>query len=330
MRRVAFFVGVLFVLLFASILLTVVVATSTLRDTSGSTRLVVALVALALFGLVIWLLARSVKRMLGPIGDVLDAADRVAEGDYSVRVAARGPGEVRRLGRTFNEMTARIEASDDQRRRLLADVTHELRTPLSVIQGNLEGIADGIYAADAERVGTVLEETRLMARLLDDLQTLSTAEAGALRLAREATDLGGLAADVVSAFIPRARAAGVQLSSHADGATEADADPFRLRQVLENLVANALRVTPTGGEVTVAVARTDDGAEITVRDTGPGIPEAELDAVFDRYTRSADSGGSGLGLAIARSLVEAHGGTISAELGQTGGTTVLVRIPVDV
>ena len=95
-------------------------------------------------------------------------------------------------------------------------------------------------------------------------------------------------------------------------------------------MANALRVTPTGGEVTVAVARTDDGAEIAVRDTGPGIPEAELDAVFDRYTRSADSGGSGLGLAIARSLVEAHDGTISAELGQIGGTTILVRIPVDV
>jgi two-component system sensor histidine kinase BaeS len=329
MRRVALLVAVLFLLLFTSTVLTVVVATSALGDASGDARLLVGAAAFTLFFTAIWLVGRSVRRMFGPIGEVLEAADRVADGDYSVRVTSRGPGEVRRLGRTFNEMTARIEASDQQRRRLLADVTHELRTPLAVIQGNLEGIADGVYAADEERVGAVLEETRLMARLLDDLQTLSTAEAGALQLTREAIDLRELAVDVTSAFAPQAAAAGIRLASSPADVTETTADPFRLRQVLENLVANALRVTPPGGDVTIAVARTDREAEIAVTDTGPGIPEEELATVFDRYTRSADSGGSGLGLAIARSLVEAHGGTITAARAPGAGTTMRVRLPLE-
>jgi signal transduction histidine kinase len=226
-------------------------------------------------------------------------------------------------------MTARIEASDQQRRRLLADVTHELRTPLAVIQGNLEGIADGVYAADEERVGALLEETRLMARLLDDLQTLSTAEAGALQLAREPTDLRELAFDVTSAFAPQAAAAGVGLASSPADVTVTTADPFRLRQVLENLVANALRHTPAGGAVAIDVACADDDVEIAVTDTGTGIPPEQLPTVFDRYARSTDSGGTGLGLAIARSLVEAHGGTIRAEATVGGGTTIRVRLPRD-
>lgn len=329
MRRVALLVAVLFLLLFTSTVLTVVVATSALGDASGDVRLLVGAAAFTLFFTAIWLVGRSVRRMFGPIGEVLEAADRVADGDYTVRVTARGPGEVRRLGRTFNEMTSRIEASDRQRRRLLADVTHELRTPLAVIQGNLEGIADGVYAADEERVGAVLEETRLMARLLDDLQTLSTAEAGALQLIQETIDLRELAADVTSAFAPQAAAAGIRLASSPADETVTTADPFRLRQVLENLLVNALRVTPPGGEVTIAVARAEHHAEIAVTDTGPGIPEEELATVFDRYTRSADSGGSGLGLAIARSLVEAHRGTIAAVRAPGGGTTMRVLLPLE-
>ena len=155
------------------------------------------------------LVGRSVRRMFGPIGEVMEAADRVAGGDYSTRVSARGPGEVRRLGHAFNEMTTRLQASDDQRRRLLADVTHELRTPLAVVQGNLEAMVDGVHALDEEHLLTVLEETRVMARLLDDLQTLSTADAGALRLDLEPTDLAAVADEVVSAFAPTAALAGV-------------------------------------------------------------------------------------------------------------------------
>ena len=234
---------------------------------------------------------------------------------------------MRRLGRSFNEMTARLQASDDQRRRLLADVTHELRTPLSVIQGNLEGISDGVYAADEQHLAPVLEETRVMARLLDDLQMLSTADAGALRLDREPTDLGALAGEVVAAFQPRAAEAGVVLSSAPSSLADIDVDALRIRQVLENLVANALRHTPAGGTVTIRLSREEGGISVAVSDTGTGIPADELDSIFDRYTRSADSGGSGLGLAIAKSLVEAHGGSIRADSATGHGTTIRLLLP---
>ena len=167
-----------------------------------------------------------------------------------------------------------------------------------------------------------------MARLLDDLQTLSTAEAGSLRLEREPTDLATLAADVVAAFAPRAAAAGVALATEADGVPVVEVDGVRIRQVLENLVTNALRHTPAGGRVTIRLAAVDGAVEIAVADTGAGIPAEQLQTVFDRYARSADSGGSGLGLAIARSLVEAHRGTIEAESPPGGGATIRLRLPV--
>src|SRR5216117_3175627 len=154
---------------------------------------------------------RAVRGMAAPIGEVMEAADRVAAGDYGTRVQARGPNEVRRLAQSFNQMTERLEAHEAQRRRLLADVAHELRTPLSVIRGNVEGMLDGLYPADQAHLGPVLEETAVMARLLDDLQTLSTAEAGALRLHRERVEPASLAEDAVAAFQARAGTAGVRL-----------------------------------------------------------------------------------------------------------------------
>ena len=327
MRRIALLVGFLFLLLFAATMLTVALATAALGHATGWVSFAAALAGLLLFILGLWFVGRSVRRMFGPIGDVMEAADRVADGDYSVRVRERGPGEVRRLGRTFNEMTARLQASDDQRRRLLADVTHELRTPLSIVRGSLEGIADGVYEADDERVGAVLEQTRLMGRLLDDLQTLSTAEAGALSLTLEPTDLEIVVEEVASAFAPRAGAGEVELTTSCDSSPQLTVDPARIRQVLENLVANAVRHTPAGGTVSINLSQRADEVELAVSDTGPGIAAEELHSIFDRYARSADSGGSGLGLAIARSLVEAHGGSIEAESPPGGGATIRVYLP---
>jgi two-component system sensor histidine kinase BaeS len=166
-----------------------------------------------------------------------------------------------------------------------------------------------------------------MGRLLDDLQTLSTAEAGALNLTLEPTDLEAVVEEVASAFASRAAAGGVELATSRDGSPEATVDPARIRQVLENLVANAVRHTPAGGTVSIGLLRRDDEVELNVSDTGPGIAADELDSIFDRYARSADSGGSGLGLAIARSLVEAHGGSIEAESPLGGGATIRVRLP---
>ncbi len=327
LRRVAVLLGLLFSLLFAASLLAVAVFTAALGDASGGARVGAALVGVLLFVAGVLLVGRSVRRMFGPIGVVMEAADRVAGGDYSTRVSARGPGEVRRLGHAFNEMTARLQSSDDQRRRLLADVTHELRTPLAVVQGSLEAMVDGVHARDEEHVSTVLDETRVMARLLFDLQTLSTADAGALRLELEPTDLAAVGEEVVSAFAPAASLAGVTLTSVADDLPEADVDPLRIRQVLDNLVANAVRHTPAGGEVTIRLTRQEGAIEVAVEDSGRGIPADQLDSVFDRYARSADSGGSGLGLAIAKSIVEAHGGAIEAANSDGRGAVIRVRLP---
>jgi signal transduction histidine kinase len=274
---------------------------------------------------------RAVRRVAAPIGDVMEAADRVAAGDYAARVQARGPDEVRRLAQSFNQMTERLEANEAQRRHLLADVAHELRTPLSVIRGNVEGMLDGLYPLDQAHLGPVLEETAVMARLLDDLQILSTAEAGALRLHRERVEPASLAEDAAAAFQARAGTAGVRLDWRAaPGLPELDVDPVRIGEVLANLLSNAVRHTPAGGSVRVVVEPSPGGVAFTVADTGGGIAPEDLPHVFNRFVKSRDSGGAGLGLAIAKSLVEVHGGTITAESRPGGGTTMRFVLPARV
>ena len=266
--------------------------------------------------------ARGARRTARPIDEVMGAAERVASGDYSARVQPGGPREVRSLARSFNAMAERLEANERIRRQLFADVAHELRTPLTIISANIEGILDGVYAADAGHLEPALEETRVMSRLLEDLSMLAMAESGALRLRLEPTDARDLADDAVAAHAPEAAAAGVTLTV-APGAPvgDVDVDPVRIREVLSNLIANAVRHTPRGGSVTVGVEAAGastgtsgppDAVRFTVSDTGTGIPADRLDSVFDRFAKSPESRGSGLGLAIAKSLVEAHGGTIGA------------------
>lgn len=290
-----------------------------------------AVFGLGLFGAGVLLLA--LRRTAAPVGDVMEAAERVAAGDYAVRVAERGPGEVRALARSFNAMTERLQANDEQRRRLLADVTHELRTPLTVVQGNLEAMLDGVHPRDDGHLTPILEETRVLSRLIDDLRTLSLAESGVLKLQREPTDLGVLLTEAVTAFRAQAQAGGVSLHTDlADDLPLLDVDPTRLREVLSNLIANALRYTPAGGTVLVE-ARPDSlikpvrSVEMIVSDTGSGITPEALPHIFDRFYKSEDSRGSGLGLAIARSLVLAHGGAISAESERGKGTTIRFTLP---
>jgi signal transduction histidine kinase len=229
-------------------------------------------------------------------------------------------------------MTERLGSNEQRRRDLLADIAHELRTPLSVIQGHTEGMLDGLYPADPAHLEPLLEETKVMARLLDDLQTLSTAEAGALRLHRELIQPGQLVEDAVAAFRTRAATAGVDLKARAeDGLPLIEVDSVRMAEVLSNLVSNALRHTPSGGSVLIAADRDGDGRGVafTVRDTGVGIPAETLPHVFDRFVKGADSRGAGLGLAIARTLVEAHGGRITAESAPGHGTTMRFVVPVE-
>jgi signal transduction histidine kinase len=288
-----------------------------------------AILGLVMLAIGVAVVVRTVRRMAEPVGEVMDAAERVAAGDYQARVRERGPREMRRLARSFNEMAARLGASERERRDLLADVAHELRTPLSVIQGDLEAMIDRVYPADPDHLEPVLEEARVMARLLEDLRTLSTAEAGALRLHLEAVTAERLVEEAAAAFRGRAGAAEVRLETRiADGVPALEVDPVRIGQVLGNLLSNAMEYTPPGGRIVVAAERdSGDRVAFEVRDSGPGIPPAQLPRVFDRFQKSPRSRGAGLGLAIARSLVEAHGGTIKVDSPPGGGTTIRFDLP---
>ena len=221
----------------------------------------VAGIALMVLGLLfVMFTASAMRRLTAPVDDFMEAVGRVADGNFETRVEERGAREMRRLARAFNTMAARLKASEAQRRGLLADVTHELRTPLTVIQGGLEGVLDGVYAADEAHLRPILDETRVLARLIDDLRTLAEAESGTLALHREPTDLGVLCGETVAAYRPQAQAAGVTLSLDAsDEMPVVNVDPVRIREVVSNLIANALRYTGEGGRVSVSVRMGTEG-----------------------------------------------------------------------
>jgi two-component system sensor histidine kinase BaeS len=273
--------------------------------------------------------ARGVAR---PLSELVDAAGRVEAGDLSVRVVEpdTGRGELRGLSRAFNSMTARLETEDSARRRLLADVSHELRTPLAVIQGNLEALVDGVYPADEAHLRPILDETRILERLVDDLRTLSLADSGALPLHRELTAPAVLLEDVAAAHRASATAAGIDLRVDVAGDLPGvDLDPVRMKQVVSNLVENAVRAMPEGGSISISAHADASRLVIEVTDTGPGIAPELRSSVFDRFTKSAGSRGSGLGLAIARAIVTAHGGSIEASPGPHGeGTTLRIALPM--
>lgn len=291
--------------------------------------------ALALPLLAIALSVRAFRSIAAPLAAVMSAADAVAAGDWSVRVPERGPRDFRQLALSFNRMTEELARADQRRRNLTADVAHELRTPLHIIQGNLEGVLDGVYEPTEAHISATLDETRMLARLVEDLRTLSLAEAGALPMHWEQVDIGELLADLHTTFSGQAEAAGILLQvtpapeeASAPASLTIEADLGRLNQVLSNLLANALRHTPAGGVITLSAAPLGDGVRLVVSDTGEGIPAEDLPFVFDRFwrgdpsrsrtgglrrERAAERAGSGLGLAIARQLVQAHGGRIWVE-----------------
>ncbi len=269
------------------------------------------------------------RRVGMPFGAVMEAAERVAAGDYSVRVDEHGPPPVRAMARAFNTMTGRLQDHDRQRRDMMADIAHELRTPLTIMQGKLEGLLDGVYPRDDSHLTEVLEETHILSRLIEDLRTVALTESGALNLQKESTDVVGLGRDVVRAFAGEAAERQVALTVDAPAdVAPIPIDPLRIREVLANLVSNAVRHTPAGGSVDVRVTATPNGdVSVAVHDNGVGMTREDLARAFDRFHKGPESRGSGLGLTIAKSLVEAHGGTIRASSERGAGTTLTFTLP---
>lgn len=270
-------------------------------------------------------------RITTPVRRLTRAAEQLAEGDLSSRVDEGTGDEIGQLASTFNQMAASLDRADELRRHMMADVAHELRTPLSIIRGQVEAIQDGIYPPDAAHLAPIHDEVLLLNRLVEDLRTLALAEAGQLELHQTEVDLGGLVQRLMDRFRPLATDQSVALSAEGPSELAATLDADRVEQVLTNLLANALRHTPAGGQVRIHI---NPGEEVLVgvSDSGPGIPAEDLPHVFDRFwrgdsARTRDRAGAGLGLAIARQLVEAHGGRIWAESEPGAGATFTIALP---
>jgi two-component system sensor histidine kinase BaeS len=273
----------------------------------------------------------AMRRVGMPLRGVMEAADQVAEGNYSMRVEERGPPPLRALARSFNTMAERLGSHDRVRRNMMADIAHELRTPLAVIQGKLEGLLDGVYGRDDAQLTELLAEVHVLGRLVEDLRTLALTESGALKLEKEPTDLRELANDVIRALRGQAAAGNTQLRVESPlDLPLVTIDAVRIREVLVNLVTNAVEHTPSGGTIVISLADAgNEGISVEVSDSGTGMKPEETDRVFERFHKGMGSRGLGLGLAIARNLVIAHGGDIhvTSEPGQ--GTKVRFTIPRD-
>lgn len=275
-------------------------------------------------------------RLVRPLHALTGAAQRMRDGEQPESVPVSGDDEVGRLAAAFNDMSAHRARLEEQRKAMVSDVAHELRTPLSNIRGWLEAAQDGLADPDPAFVSSLLEEAVLLQHIIDDLQDLAAADAGVLRLHPESVEIRELLNQVAAAHQARAENAGVTLAVTATAPGPAlRADPVRLRQAVGNLVSNAVRHTPEGGRVTLRAYAAEEGdgtVLVEVTDTGSGIPPEDLPHVFDRFwraekSRSRRTGGSGLGLSIVRKLVEAHGGTVDATSVEGEGSTFVLRLP---
>ncbi|MGV9311090.1 sensor histidine kinase [Streptomyces sp. NPDC003691] len=277
------------------------------------------------------LLSRTVLR---PVRALTEATRSLGEGDLGRRVPVTGRDEIAELARDFNRMAASLQRSEERQRRMTGDIAHELRTPLSNLRGYLEALQDGYVEATPELLDSLHEEVMLQQRIVDDLQQLALAEAGALTYHRFDTDLGELLETCRTAHLARAEPAGVALAletAAGNAPVLVHADPDRLRQAVGNLVANAIRATPPGGCVTLSLTTNGPAALLRVRDTGTGIPAEDLPHLFDRFWRADAArgrltGGSGLGLSIVRQIVHDHGGTVQVESTVGTGTTFTVAL----
>lgn len=270
-----------------------------------------------------------------PITELVKAADKIGEGDLDVRVSPRGAQEMIDLAETFNKMAADLRHAETLRNNLMADVAHELRTPLTILEGNLRAALDKVYALDEPEIANLYGQTRHLTRLVNDLRELALAESRQLHLEKLPADLDALLADCVQALEILAAEKNIRLALHAASLPKISADATRVRQAVFNLLSNALRHTPSGGEIDVVGEVKDKEVVITVKDSGEGLTPEQLAAVFDRFyradkSRSRETGGTGLGLAIVKAIVEAHGGRVAAFSGGIGkGSQFFIYLPIN-
>jgi signal transduction histidine kinase len=273
-------------------------------------------------------------RIVRPVEQLTEAAQRMEKGDLSVRVAVESDDEIGRLAHAFNAMAGGLERQEQLRRNMVGDVAHELRTPLTNLRGYLEAARDGLLVPDAAYVDNLYEETMLLNRLVADLQDLALAEAGQLALTRRPSALAGIVEQAAAALRPQADekdlTLGVDLPADLP---QVDVDPERIGQVLRNLLSNAVAHTPRGGRITISAVAGEDMVSVSVSDTGEGIPAEHLPYVFDRLyradkSRARETGGAGLGLAIVKQLIAAHGGTVTAASEPGRGSTFTFTLPV--
>jgi two-component system sensor histidine kinase BaeS len=321
-RRRLLFGGVLF-LLFATVVGVVggLIVAAVSRPGPWLVVLLVPLVSIPIIG------RRTIGRTLRPVGDLIDATVRMGDGESGVRVDDRARGPLRSVLVSFNRMAQRLDDEDERRRRFLSDIGHELKTPLAVLRGEIEALVDGVRPADQVHLESLLDDVDTVERLVEDLRTLTLMDAGRLELHLEEVDVGRLVGDALHSAASLADEQGVTTHLRAEEGIIAEVDPMRIRQIVWNLVGNALKAMPDGGTLDATARRTDNGIEIVIADTGHGIDARELESIFDRFVKSSDSVGSGLGLSIVRDLVEAHGGTIEAGNRPNGGATFTVDLP---
>jgi two-component system sensor histidine kinase BaeS len=304
-------------------------------------RLLVAVAGAAVAASLLGLLAAG--RLVRPLTRLEEAAGAVAQGDLGKRSGlAERSDEFGQLGRTFDSMAGQLQLADETRRRFLQDAAHELKTPLAVIDATSSAILDGVYTPERRHIETIRDQSRVLARIVDDLRTISLAEGGNLPLRPRPQDVRAVLDSVAAGFEARAAAGQVKLSVQAPDGLIVEADPDRLRQMLGALVDNALRHTPAGGTVrmvaSAATAAVKTGppkpvVRLAIEDTGPGIPEDALPRIFERFfqadpSRSRGIGTSGLGLSIVRALAEAHGARVGAENRAEGGARLWVELAV--
>lgn len=312
-----------------------IITSFTLAERFGLARAVLVPVGIISFILVLFLVIVAtllMRRYVNPLADVIYAARDVADGKLDTRLPTEGPQDLRSLSESFNAMASSLERNDRERRDMLADVAHELRTPLSVIRGRLEGIVDGIYPENGPQVSMALDQTYVLERLVEDLRLLTLAESRQLPFNRHPVDLSQLIERTLEVFSAEAQEKNISLAfAERGGDLTANVDPQRFEQVLGNLVGNAIRYVPEGGRVWVTAHGAADGLSLTVNDNGLGLPPEDLPFIFDRFWRGDKSRSerthSGLGLAITKQLVHAHGGTIEAQSDVGQGTTFIIQIP---